>query len=69
MEFTQIVIYVFGGYLIGVAAAFAIIRPMKEWEDGYNTAKEFFGDYKRGYDDGFKAGSGWISEIKASRRD
>lgn len=67
MEFTQILIDVVGGYLIGVAAAFAIIRPMKEWENGYKTAKEFFGDYKRGFDDGFEAG--WNSAIDAGRRD
>lgn len=67
MEFIEILIYVFGGYLIGVAAAFAIIRPGKEWEKGYNTAKEFYGDFKRGFDSGFKAG--WNSAIDASRRD
>lgn len=67
MNYVQILIDVVGGYLIGVAAAFAIIRPMKEWENGYNTAKKFFGDYKRGFDDGFKAG--WNSAIDASRRD
>ncbi len=67
MEFIQILIYVFGGYLIGVAAAFAIIRPAKEWEKGYNTAKKFYGDFKRGFDIGFKAG--WDSAIDASRRE
>ena len=52
----QSLIDALGGYLIGVVATFAFVRPSKVWSDGYDTAEKFFRDWHRGFDAGYDAG-------------
>ena len=52
----ETLVNVIGGYVIGLIAAFAVLRPMRAWTDGYNTAKDFFRDWERGFNTGFDAG-------------
>jgi hypothetical protein len=42
-------------YLIGVLVSYLIFQPMKQWEDGYNTAKNFYGNWELGFDKVFEA--------------
>ena len=42
-------------YLIGVLVSYLIFQPMKQWEDGYNTAKKIYGNWELGFDKGFEA--------------
>jgi hypothetical protein len=42
-------------YLMGVLVSYLIFQPMKQWEDGYNTAKKFCGNWELGFDKGFEA--------------
>lgn len=50
------------GYLIGVAAAWYVCRPMKAFNDGYEHAKKFYGDWERGFHEGWD--SGWETAFK-----
>ena len=40
-------------YVLGMNVTFLIFHPVKEWQDGYNTAKEFYNDWNLGFDDGY----------------
>lgn len=46
------------GYLIGVAVAWYVCRPMKTfndgWNNGYESAKKFYGDWHRGFNEGWE---------------
>jgi hypothetical protein len=42
-------------YLMGVLVSYLIFQPMKQWDDGYNTAKNFYGNWELGFDKGFEA--------------
>ena len=44
------------GYFIGIGFSLIMFRPMHNWQEGYDTAKEFYRDWRRGFDDGYKAG-------------
>ena len=44
------------GYISGIGFSLIMFRPMQNWMDGYDTAKQFYGDWHRGFDDGYKAG-------------
>lgn len=44
-------------YLIGVVVSAYIFHPMKNWQEGYDTAKEHYGNWHKGFDDGFVAAS------------
>ena len=37
-------------YLMGVLVSYLIFQPMKKWDDGYNTAKNFYGNWELGFD-------------------
>ena len=41
-------------YILGMICAFLMINPMREWEDGWNNAKEFYNDWNRGFTEGFE---------------
>lgn len=47
--------YTIGGYIIGVIAAWLVIRPAKLYSDGYNDAASYFKDWDRGFIAGWKA--------------
>ena len=42
-------------YIMGVIAAFLMIHPEREWNDGYETAKKTYGNWKLGFNDGYKS--------------
>lgn len=44
------------GYITGIGFSLIMFRPMKNWSEGYGTAKEFYGNWRKGFDDGYKAG-------------
>ena len=50
---TYIIFFV--GYAIGAAAAAILMRPMKSWQDGYDSAKKTYNDWDKGFDTGFSA--------------
>lgn len=72
-------------YVIGMIVTFLVFHPVKEWQDGYNTAKEFYNNWNLGfhegykcakkrfqnYDDGFGDGfeSGWDVALKYSKQE
>lgn len=44
-------------YFIGVGLSAIIFHPMRNWQEGYNTAKEHYRDWHRGFDEGYTAAS------------
>lgn len=42
-------------YLLGFVLAAILYRPMKHWQEGYDTAKETYSDWDKGFDRGFGA--------------
>lgn len=44
-------------YFIGVGSSAYVFHPMRNWQEGYNTAKEYYRDWDRGFNDGFKSAS------------
>ena len=55
----EIIIIGLIGYLIGAAVSWYVCKPMKAFTDGYNYAKDFYGDFERGFN------AGWESAFKA----
>lgn len=43
------------GYAIGIVVAIILVRPMKNWQEGYDSAKEMYSDWDNGFDTGFSA--------------
>jgi len=44
-------------YFIGVGFSAFVFHPMRTWQEGYNTAKEHYKDWSRGFDEGFNSAS------------
>lgn len=44
-------------YCIGVCFSAYVFHPIRNWQEGYNTAKEHYGDWNRGFDEGYTAAS------------
>ena len=42
-------------YMCGFGLAAILYRPMKHWQEGYDTAKETYSDWEKGFDMGFEA--------------
>lgn len=42
-------------YLIGILVSYLIFQPIKQWKDGYNTAKEYYSNWELGFNEGYKA--------------
>lgn len=53
----------FVGCFVGIAVTFIITRPLKAWQDGYDTAKKSFSDWDSGFDAGWDAAFKRIEEI------
>lgn len=53
---TNILVFMLA-YFIGVGVSVYVFRPMSNWMDGYNTAKEHYGDWDRGFDKGYMLAS------------
>ena len=49
------ILNIFIPYFMGVIAAFLMIHPEREWNDGYETAKKTYGNWKLGFNDGYKS--------------
>ena len=43
----------FIAYLIGFAVGCIAARPMKSWQEGYDAAKDFYGDWDKGFNAGW----------------
>lgn len=41
-------------YILGVVCTAIMFRPMKNWHEGYNAAKQFYGDMESGFDRGWE---------------
>ena len=50
IEFLNILI----PYLSGIIVAFLMFHPVKEWKDGYKTARERYDNWDLGFDEGYK---------------
>ena len=40
-------------YIMGIIAAYLMFQPMKNWQDGYDTAKEYYGNWNLGFNQGW----------------
>lgn len=52
------------GYAVGVIFSILIFRPMKNWQEGYDTAKKTYGDWGRGFDCGYDAAAEHYTDYK-----
>jgi hypothetical protein len=41
-------------YFSGVIVTFLMFHPIKEWEDGYKSARERYNNWDLGFDEGYK---------------
>lgn len=41
-------------YILGMVCMGLMFPPMKDWQEGYNAAKQFYGDWGRGFDRGWE---------------
>ena len=41
-------------YILGVVCTAIMFQPMKNWQEGYNAAKQFYGDRESGFDRGWE---------------
>ena len=51
IDILKILIPYFGGMIV----TFLMFHPLKEWEDGYKTARERYNNWDQGFDEGFKS--------------
>lgn len=54
------------GYIIGGAVALFLMHPIKQFNSGYEAAKKIYGDWKRGFDDGWKGAFTAMQTISAA---
>lgn len=40
-------------YFMGMIVTFLMFHPLREWKDGYETAKEHYNNWSLGFDEGF----------------
>ena len=53
----------FFGVFVGVVVTIIVTRPMKSWQDGYNTAKEHYSDWEKGFHAGWDGAFRQIEHI------
>ena len=58
------VICVLIGYAIGLGYAWIMFHPSKEWQDGYDTAKNTFSDWEKGFYTGYEAAADHYQDYK-----
>lgn len=51
------------GYFIGIIVSFILFRPIKSYNDGYNQAQRYYGDWNKGFEAGFDAAIKRMGEI------
>ena len=49
----ELIINVLLPYIMGIIAAYLMFQPMKNWQDGYDTAKEHYGNWNLGFNQGW----------------
>ena len=49
------ILEIFIPYFIGIITAFLIFHPVKEWNEGYKTARERYDNWDLGYEEGYKS--------------
>ena len=49
------------GYVVGAILCYILCRPTKMYKNGYETAKESYGDWKKGFE------AGWDAAFQAIR--
>lgn len=54
--------YTIGGYIIGVVAAWCIIKPAKVYSQAYDDAASIFNNWDRGFKDGWNACEKYTAE-------
>lgn len=54
-------------YCMGMIVTFLLVRPVKEWSEGYETAKKRYGSWSLGFEEGFDAG--WDSASSIYRKE
>lgn len=54
--------YFFGAFF-GAVLTIIVTRPMKSWQDGYNTAKEHYSDWENGFNAGWDGAFRQIEKI------
>lgn len=63
------VMWVFIGYAVGVISSVVIFRPLKEWEAGYDAARNTFSDWKKGFNVGYDAAAEHYQDYKQGFND
>lgn len=58
--------YSIAGYIFGAIAVWIICRPVKAFNKGWEEARKIYGNWDRGFQEGFYAG--WKS-AKAERKE
>ena len=49
----ELIINILLPYIMGIIAAFLMIHPEREWNDGYETAKKTYGNWELGFNQGW----------------
>ena len=57
------VIYGIISYLFGAALSWYLCKPLRAFQEGYNAAKDFYGNYDRGFNDGWKSAFTEIDKV------
>lgn len=52
------------GYAIGILYSIIAFKPMKNWQMGYDTAKETYDNWEKGFNTGFQAAANHFKEYK-----
>lgn len=60
----MIVIVFLLGCVVGLGYALIIFRPLKEWQEGYDAARNMFSDWKKGFDTGYDAAADHYQDYK-----
>lgn len=55
------------GYAVGVLFSVIICQPMKNWQDGYDTAKKHYDNWDKGFDEGWHCAEKRLTEDKDER--
>ena len=57
------------GYAVGVLFSVILCQPMKNWQDGYDTAKKHYDNWDKGFDEGYSAAKGYYDRYDIGFKD
>ena len=63
------IVLVFIGYAAGICLACVIFRPNKNWQEGYDAAKEMYSDWNKGFNVGYDAAAEHYQDYKQGFND